>query len=301
MSAGLGKVAVLMGGWSAERAVSLNSGNAVLQSLLSQGVNAVGVDVGRDIASKLSGFDRVFNIVHGRGGEDGEIQGLLEILQIPYTGSRVLGSAIGMDKLLTKQIWLSNDLPTPQFCLLESEADCAEVVVKLGLPLMVKPSLEGSSIVISKVRHATEMLPAFHAAHECGGPVMAERFIAGGEYTCSILGDRVLPMIKLETTHDFYDYDAKYVANDTRYLCPCGLPEAREAELGQVMLKAFRAVHASGWGRVDFMLDELGQAWLIEINTVPGMTDHSLVPMAARQAGISFDELVSTILQETLR
>ncbi|MDQ1363126.1 MAG: D-alanine-D-alanine ligase [Pseudomonadota bacterium] len=295
-----GKVAVLMGGWSAERAVSLKSGKAVLDALVSQGVNAVGIDVGRDIASQLKGFDRVFNILHGRGGEDGQIQGLLDILQIPYTGSGILGSAIGMDKLLTKQIWLSNDLPTPQFSLLESDADCAEAIVKLGLPLMVKPALEGSSIGISKVKHADEMLAAFQAACACGGPVIAEKFIKGGEYTCAILGERVLPMIRLETTHEFYDYNAKYLADDTRYICPCGLPAAREAELGQIMLKAFRAAHARGWGRVDFMLDEQGQPWLIEINTVPGMTDHSLVPMAARQAGISFEQLVITILQETL-
>jgi D-alanine-D-alanine ligase len=296
-----GKVAVLMGGWSAERAVSLKSGKAVLDALLSQGVNAVGIDAGRDIASKLGGFDRVFNILHGRGGEDGQIQGLLDILQIPYTGSGVLGSAIGMDKLLTKQIWLSNDLPTPQFSLLESETDCEEAIVKLGLPLMVKPALEGSSIGISKVKHAEDMLAAFHAARDCGGPVIAEKFIKGGEYTCAILGDRALPMIRLETPHEFYDYNAKYLADDTRYICPCGLPAAREAELGQIMLKAFRTARASGWGRVDFMLDEHGQPWLIEVNTVPGMTDHSLVPMAARQAGIHFEQLVMSILQETVR
>jgi len=300
VSVNFGKVAVLMGGWSAERAVSLKSGKAVLDALLSQGVNAVGIDVSRDIASQLKGFDRVFNILHGRGGEDGQIQGLLEILQIPYTGSGVLGSAIGMDKLLTKQIWLSNALPTPNYYLLESEADCAAAVTKLGLPMMVKPALEGSSIGISKVKRAEDMATAFRAARDCGGPVIAEKFIQGGEYTCAILGERVLPMIKLETPHEFYDYNAKYLADDTRYICPCGLPAAREAELGQIMLKAFRAVHASGWGRVDFMLDQQGQAWLIEVNTVPGMTDHSLVPMAARQAGISFEQLVMAILQETL-
>ncbi len=301
MTVNFGKVAVLMGGWSAERAVSLKSGKAVLEALQAQGVNAVGIDAGRDIAGKLSGFDRVFNILHGRGGEDGQIQGLLDILQIPYTGSGVLGSAIGMDKLLTKQIWLANDLPTPQFSMLESEMDCDEAIVKLGLPLMVKPALEGSSIGISKVNHAQEMRAAFQTARDCGGPVIAEKFIKGGEYTCAILGERVLPMIKLETSHDFYDYNAKYLADDTRYICPCGLPAAREAELGKIMLKAFRSVHTSGWGRVDFMLDEQGQAWLIEVNTVPGMTDHSLVPMAARQAGMSFEQLVITILQGTLR
>ena len=302
MSSGFGKVAVLMGGWSAERAVSLKSGKAVLDALLSQNINAVGVDVGRDIAEVLAAgkFARVFNILHGRGGEDGQIQGMLDVMQIPHTGSGVLGSAIGMDKLLTKQIWLSNNLPTPAYGLLETEVDALSAIDNLGLPLMVKPTLEGSSIGISKVKHANEMLAAFKLARDCGGPVIAEKFIDGGEYTCAILGERVLPMIKLETTHNFYDYNAKYLADDTRYICPCGLPAAREAELGKIMLKAFNAVHASGWGRVDFMLDAHGSAWLIEVNTVPGMTDHSLMPMAARQAGMSFEQLVLAILQETL-
>jgi D-alanine-D-alanine ligase len=290
-----------MGGWSAERAVSLKSGKAVLDALLAQGVNAVGIDAGRDIAEKLKGYDRVFNILHGRGGEDGQLQGLLDILQIPYTGSGVLGSAIGMDKLLTKQIWKGVGLPTPDYRILTSESDCDEALRALGLPLMVKPALEGSSIGISKVKQASDMPAAWKAARDCGGSVIAEKFIKGGEYTCAIVGERVLPMIRLETTHEFYDYNAKYLADDTQYHCPCGLPAQRETELGKLMLSAFKAVRASGWGRVDFMLDEQGQPWLIEVNTVPGMTDHSLVPMAARAAGISFEQLVLTILQGTVR
>lgn len=294
-----GKVAVLMGGWSAEREISLISGAAVLKALLAQGVMAEAVDVKHDIAQVLlrEKFARAFIILHGRGGEDGSMQGLLETMAIPYTGSAVLGSALGMDKLRTKQIWQAAGLSTPEYVVLETEQDCQHALKKLGLPLIVKPVLEGSSIGMSKVETAAELLPAWQLATACKGEVIAERWITGKEYTAAILGERVLPMIRLVTSHKFYDYDAKYKASDTQYLCPCGLDAEVESGFAELMLKAFRSVGASGWGRVDFMVDESGWLWLIEVNTVPGMTDHSLVPMAAKQAGISFEQLVLQILQ----
>lgn len=293
------KVAVLMGGWSAEREVSLNSGQAVLDALLRQGVNAIGIDVDQDICERLKQeqVSHVFNMMHGRGGEDGVIQGVLDVLKIPYTGSGVLGSALSMDKMRCKQLWLGLSLPTPEYQILQSEHDCEVALQKLGLPLMIKPVLEGSSIGISKVKSEQEMLPAWQMAQACGGTIMAEKFIGGQEYTATILGDQVLPMIRLETHNDFYDYQAKYISNDTRYVCPCGLSEDTERQLGKLMKQAFDAVMARNWGRVDFMIDQHNKPWLIEVNTVPGMTDHSLVPMAARQAGYSFDELVMNILQ----
>lgn len=293
------KVAVLMGGWSAEREVSLNSGNAVLDALLRQSVNAIGIDVGQDICERLKqeNVSHVFNMMHGRGGEDGVIQGVLDVLKIPYTGSGVLGSALSMDKMRCKQLWQGLSLPTPEYQILGSLEDCERAMSKLGFPMMIKPVLEGSSIGMSKVKNADEMLPAWEKAVACGGTIMAERFIEGKEYTAAILGDRVLPMICLETDNDFYDYQAKYVSNETRYVCPCGLDESQERELGKLVKHAFDAVMAKNWGRVDFMIDENNRPWLIEVNTVPGMTDHSLVPMAAKQAGLSFDELVINILQ----
>jgi D-alanine-D-alanine ligase len=293
------KVAVLMGGWSAEREVSLNSGQAVLDALIRQGVNAVGIDVDQNICERLKQeqVSHVFNMMHGRGGEDGVIQGVLDVLKIPYTGSGVLGSALSMDKMRCKQLWLGLTLPTPEYQILQNEHDCEVAMQKLGLPLMIKPVLEGSSIGISKVKSEQEMLPAWQMAQACGGTIMAEKFIEGQEYTATILGDQVLPMIRLETHNDFYDYQAKYISNDTRYVCPCGLSGDTEMQLGKLMKQAFDAVMARNWGRVDFMIDQHNKPWLIEVNTVPGMTDHSLVPMAARQAGYSFDELVMKILQ----
>ena len=296
----LGKVAVLMGGLSAEREISLMSGNAVLAALKSQGVDAHGIDVNENIVTELAEgkFDRVFNILHGRGGEDGTMQGLLEVMNLKYTGSGVLASSIAMDKLKTKQIWLSLGLPTPDFCVLDSEEDCEQALEQLGLPLIVKPVLEGSSIGMSKVETDDELLPAWRVAKECGGTVIAEQWIEGSEYTAAFLEDNVLPMIKLETPHKFYDYDAKYQANDTQYICPCGLSEETEAEYGILTKQAFDALNISSWGRIDFIVDADDKPWLIEANTVPGMTSHSLVPMAARQAGISFEELVLRILAQ---
>jgi len=288
-----------MGGWSAEREVSLNSGTAVLNALTRQGINAVGVDVDRDICKQLkeSDYSHVFNVMHGRGGEDGVVQGVLELLRIPYTGSGVLGSALAMDKLRCKQIWHATSLPTPEYKELNTAEDCEVALEQLGLPMMVKPVLEGSSIGISKVNTYEEMLPAWELAKKSGGTIIAEKFIQGEEYTAAILGDRVLPMIRLRTDNDFYDYQAKYISNDTQYIYPSGLSESRENELADMMMHAFKAVMAEGWGRVDFMLDSDDQAWLIEVNTVPGMTDHSLVPMSAKHAGISFENLVLEILQ----
>ncbi|MDX5333598.1 MAG: D-alanine--D-alanine ligase [Gammaproteobacteria bacterium] len=303
MQAGdFGKVAVLMGGWSAEREVSLRSGRAVLTALLENGVDAHGIDAGRDILSVLpaGGYDRVFIVMHGRGGEDGAMQGALEVLDLPYTGSGVMASALCMDKLMTKRLWQGVGLPTPRHELLRHDSDFAAIVERLGLPLIVKPALEGSSIGMSRVDRAEDLEPAYRTAREYGERVFVEQWITGGEYTAAILNGEALPLIRLETPHAFYDYDAKYQASDTRYHCPCGLSADEEAEMQALAMQAFHAVGASGWGRVDFMRDAGGQPWLIEVNTVPGMTDHSLVPMAAREAGIDFNALVMRILATSL-
>ncbi len=292
-------VAVFMGGWSAEREVSLMSGVAVAAALERLDIPTTVVDVNRNICSEIQqqSYSHVFNVLHGRGGEDGVIQGLLDVLGIPYTGSGVLGSALAMDKLGCKKLWQSIGLPTPEYRLLNSEEDCVEAIELLGLPLMIKPVLEGSSIGISKVSSETEMMPSWRDAKACGGPVIAEKYIDGEEYTAAILNEQVLPMVRLKTNNEFYDYHAKYVSDKTEFYCPCGLSESAEDELAVMMMKSFRAVMGENWGRVDFMMDSEQNPWLIEVNTVPGMTDHSLVPMAAKQAGLSFDELVLRILQ----
>jgi D-alanine-D-alanine ligase len=298
-----GKVAVLMGGCSAEREISLRSGAAVLQALRAAGVDAVGIDAAdRDLLDALvkGGFSRAFIALHGRGGEDGVIQGLLQSIGLPYTGSGVLGSALGMDKLRTKQVWHSAGLPTPDFTVLANVADVGQAKDKLQYPVMVKPSHEGSSIGITKVDEADGLMTAWRLAAQYDDSVLVEQWIEGMEYTAAILGDEVLPLIRLQTPNAFYDYAAKYEADTTRYLIPCGLPAAQEAELQAMCLAAFTAVGATGWGRVDFMLDEAGKAWLIEVNTVPGLTDHSLVPMAASAKGIDFSQLVCRILDASL-
>jgi len=296
-----GRVAVVYGGWSAEREVSLKSGAQVLAGLQRAGVDAVGIDAGRDILQVLAGggFDRVFLILHGRGGEDGQIQGGLEVLGMPYTGSGVLGSALAMDKLRSKRFWAGSGFPTPHWRMLDSAAEADGAVESLGLPLMVKPTLEGSSIGMTKVTERGGMAAAWERAREFGD-VLAERFVDGPEITVSLLGDEALPAIRLETPRDFYDYEAKYEADGTRYHLPSGLPEAQEQRCRELSLAAFRALGGGGWGRVDLMLDPVGEPWLIEANTAPGMTDHSLVPMAAAHAGIGFDELVVRILAQTL-
>ncbi len=294
-----GKVAVLMGGRSAEREISLISGQAILAALLRQGVDAVGIDTAHSLLSQLTEtrFDRIFIALHGRGGEDGTIQGLLEHLGLPYTGSGVLGSALGMDKQRCKLLWHGLQLPTPEFEMLHSDSDFTAIAKRLGLPLMVKPVLEGSSVGVSKVQTVDEFKAAYTQAASCQSPVMAERFIEGTEYTAAVLGQTPLPLIRLETPRTFYDYEAKYSDDAaTLYHCPCGLPPEQEQALQQLVLQAFHAVGARAWGRVDLMCDRQGQPWLLEINTVPGMTSHSLVPMAAKQAGLSFDELVLQVL-----
>ncbi len=296
-----GRVAVLMGGESAEREVSLRSGNAVLAALKARGIAAYGVDwrAARLPELLLDRPDRVFIALHGRGGEDGILQGTLQLAGIPYTGSGVLGCALSMDKIRAKEIWRATGLPTPEFLIVDESLDTAAVVARLGLPLMVKPAREGSSIGISLVTRAADLPAAVALARECDPQVLIETYVRGGEYTVALVGGEVLPAIKLETPRAFYDYEAKYHADTTRYLCPAGLSAKDEATLGALAHKAFAALDAAGWGRVDFMRDEAGQPWLIELNAVPGMTDHSLVPMAAAQAGWSFEELVSRILESS--
>ena len=297
------KVAVLMGGWSAERPVSLQSGQAVLDGLKRCGVNAWGVDVQKATVLdtlRRGSFDRAFIVLHGPGGEDGVIPGALDILNIPYTGSGVLASALAMDKLRCKQFFEGAGIPTPGYMVLDENTDMEFVQASLGLPLMIKPVLEGSSLGMSKVEQGEELVPAWRQAAEYQGEVIAERWIEGKEYTVAILGQQALPVIRLETSNAFYDYEAKYQSDETRYHCPCGLSPDEEARLQRLSLSAFNAVGARGWGRVDVMCTEDGTPWVIEINTVPGMTSHSLVPMAAKAAGMSFDELICRILEQTL-
>lgn len=295
----LGKVAVLYGGNSAEREVSLNSGNAVYKALIQSGVDAIKIDTKEDFIGQLSAhdFDLAFIALHGVGGEDGTIQGMLEFYGLPYTGSGVKASAICMDKWRTKLIWMGLGLPTPKFIKADSLEMLKTFSNEVGFPIMVKPALEGSSIGISKVKQASELEAAFDSATSTGSPVLAEQFITGKEFTVAVLGGKALPAIQLKPANEFYDYDAKYLQDDTEYLVPCGLSEDKESELQALAVQAYDALDCSGWGRVDFMQDEDGQFWLIEVNTVPGMTDHSLVPMAANAAGINFSQLVLSILE----
>jgi D-alanine-D-alanine ligase len=295
-----GKVAVLMGGSSAEREISLRSGDAVLQALLRQGVDAHKVDARDDVLVQLmqGQFDRVFNMLHGRMGEDGVMQGALEILALPYTGSGVLASALAMDKLRTKEVWLAASLPTPPFCMLKSDADLKRAATEVGFPMIIKPAREGSSIGMSKVDSEAQLAEAWLQAKEYDDRVLAERWINGDEYTIAILDEQALPSIRLQTPNIFYDYDAKYQANTTEYHCPSGLRDEEEQGMQALALEAFSCLGADGWGRVDIMRDDAGTSWLIEVNTLPGMTDHSLVPMAAKQAGMSFDQLVLRILEQ---
>jgi D-alanine-D-alanine ligase len=294
-----GKVAVLLGGRSAEREVSLRSGAMVLNALRRRGVDAQAFDPQeKDLAALIAGkFDRVFIALHGRYGEDGTIQGALELLGIPYTGSGVLASALAMDKWRTKLVWLAAGIPTPRCELLDAAGDFAAVAARLGLPLMVKPANEGSSIGMSKVRAAADLEEAYALAANYDSVVLAEQFIDGPELTAAVLGDEALPLIRLETPRAFYDYEAKYSAADTRYIIPCGLAPGEEAAVRRQALAAFGALGCRGWGRVDLMRDAAGKSWFIEANTSPGMTDHSLVPMAARHAGLSFEDLVLRILE----
>jgi D-alanine-D-alanine ligase len=293
-----GKVGVLLGGRSAEREVSLKSGTMVLGALISRGVDAHPFDPrdrGLD-ALIAEAFDRIFITLHGRYGEDGTIQGALELLGIPYTGAGVMASALAMDKWRSKLVWEAAGIPTPRYELVDAHSDFAAVAGRLGLPIMMKPANEGSSIGMTKVRKASELRDACALAAQYDPLVIAEQFIDGDELTIGVLGGEALPAIRLETPRDFYDYEAKYVADDTRYILPCGLPEADERRIARESLRAFDLLGCRGWGRVDLMLDRAGKPYYLEVNTSPGMTDHSLVPMAARHAGIPFDELCVRIL-----
>lgn len=292
-----GKVAVLFGGTSAEREVSLNSGGRVLAALQGKGVDAQGFDPAERPLADLKAFDRAFVALHGRHGEDGTLQGALELLHIPYTGSGVLASALGMDKFRTKLLWQAAGLAVPECVVLTADSDFAAIERDLGLPLFVKPAREGSSIGVTKVREPGQLAAAYAEAVQHDSLVIAEKGILGGEYTVGILGDQALPIIKIEPATDFYDYEAKYLRDDTKYLCPCGLPADQETLIRQQALEAFRLIGGRGWGRVDFLMDEAGNHYFLEVNTAPGMTDHSLVPMAARATGVDYPDLVVKVLE----
>ena len=295
----LGRVAVLYGGLSAEREVSLESGAAVLGALQTAGVDAVGIDANEQLIDQLREAqpDVVFIALHGAAGEDGRVQALLEFMNIPYTGSGVQASSIAMDKLRSKQIFTAAGIPTPAYRKLTVESDLEEVIRHLGSKLMVKPASEGSSIGVSKVHNLNELQLALEEALKYGSSVFAEKVIDAAEYTVAILEDKALPAIKLETDRKFYDYKAKYISDATRYLCPCGLSETAEKTLQKLALQCFKALGCKGWGRVDFMADEDNNFYVLEVNTVPGMTSHSLVPMAAKVQGYDFKEVALRIVQ----
>lgn len=294
-----GKVAVLMGGTSAEREVSLMSGRAVLAALQSAGVDAHAFDPAErnPVLLRDGGFGRAFIVLHGRGGEDGTIQGLLEVLGIPYTGSGVMASALSMDKWRTKMIWAANGLPTPRYAILDADSDWAAIEADLGLPIFVKPVHEGSSMGATKVCEPGRLREAWALAAGYDRMVIAEAFISGAELTAPFLDGQALPLIRIEAPDGNYDYQHKYFSDDTRYLCPCGLPPEREAELQAMVMKSAQVLGCRGWGRADLMIDEQGQPYLLEMNTAPGMTGHSLVPMAARVAGLDFTQLCLAILR----
>jgi D-alanine-D-alanine ligase len=303
----LGRVAVVFGGVSSERVISLKSGAAVLSGLQRAGVDAFGIDLGGE-AGQLNPvqqlveaqFDRAFLILHGPGGEDGTIQGVLEMLGKPYTGSGVAASALGMDKLRCKQLWRGAGLATPDFTVVSESTDFAALGEQLGWPIFVKPAHEGSSIGIAKVNNVAELEQAYKAASGFDQLVLAERWMSGAEYTVGVLNGEALPVIKLETSHDFYDFNAKYEADDTRYLFDHGLSAEQQTAIESLVLDAFNAVGCRGWARIDVMQDAEGAFQLLEVNTAPGMTDHSLVPMAAARRGISFEQLVVEILRQAV-
>lgn len=297
-----GRVAVLMGGVSEERPISLRSGEAVTVALQRQGIDATACDVRTldDLIKVADTYDRAFIALHGRWGEDGTVQGILDTLGMPYTGSGLAASALAMDKLRSKLAWRGAGLPTPAFDVVTPLAPLDLSQYTLGFPVMVKPVREGSSIGISRADTPEMLHEAVEIALKYDDEVLLEQWIDGTEYTAGIVGERVLPLIRLETPRQFYDYTAKYEAGDTRYHCPCGLNAVQEAEIAELCLEAFHTLGAEHWGRVDVMVDGEGKPWLIELNTVPGMTDHSLVPMAAKAAGMDFDTLVRTILEVSL-
>lgn len=293
-----GKVAVLMGGFSTEREVSLASGAAILAALKSRGIDAFAFDPKNQPLSDLvcEKFTRAFNILHGSFGEDGVVQGALEALGIPYTGCGVAASALGMDKFRSRLVWQGVGLPCVPFVVLNDDSDFSAIEAKLGLPLFVKPAAEGSSVGVIKIRQSGELAHAYQQLQQYHGEILAERAINGGEYTCAILGERALPSIKIIPATEFYDYEAKYERNDTEYLCPADLSKTDEQYLQDLTLRAFKALDGRGWGRVDFLRDEDGKLYILEVNTVPGMTGHSLVPKAAREIGLSFEDLCVEIL-----
>lgn len=293
-----GKVAVLMGGRSAEREISLQSGQAVLDALRRSGVDAYPFDPAEQALEALlqQRFDRVFIALHGRFGEDGTIQGALEWLGVPYTGSGVMASALAMDKWRTKLIWQAIGIQSPRYALLQADSNFEEIAEKLGLPLIVKPACEGSTIGLSKVHHAHDLAQAYLVAAQYDTLVLAEEFISGSELTVAILGQMPLPVVRIEFSGELYDYQAKYLSNNTHYFCPSGLADELEFAIKNQALHAYRVLGCEGWGRVDLILNPQGQFYFLEANTSPGMTSHSLVPMAARTAGISFEDLVIKIL-----
>lgn len=292
------RVAVLMGGVSAEREVSLKSGKAILDALLRSGVNAVGIDLTSNAVQQLvqEKFDVAFVALHGRGGEDGCIQGVLEWLGKPYTGSGVMASAIGMDKYKTKQIWSMGGLYTPKSALIKSKEDLEKICDSFAFPVMVKPIHEGSSIGIVKAKNQDELISAYEEAREYDKLVMVEEFVQGKEYTVAVVSGEALPVIGMQPANEFYDYESKYQSADTVYKIPCGLSSTAEKRLKDISKKAYNMIGCEGWGRIDVIIDESGLPWLIEVNTCPGMTERSLVPQAAKHAGIDFDELVVSIL-----
>lgn len=293
-----GRVGLLYGGVSSEREISLMSGAAVHQALLNLGVDVVAIDAGTDLLQQLPQYnlDRVFIALHGPGGEDGTLQGALEYLDLPYTGSGVLASALAMDKLRCKQMWQGIGLPTAEFAILEQQSDWAKILRQLGGKAMVKPACEGSSIGMSRAESPAQLQSAWAEAAKYATTVIAESLMEGEEYTVAILAEQVLPSVRIQSNEVFYDYQAKYFSDETQYFCPAGLSDAREQELRILAMQAFKTVGCSGWGRVDVMVDADNRFQLLEVNTVPGMTSHSLVPMAAKAAGLDFDQLVLAIL-----
>ena len=297
-----GKVVVLMGGLSAEREVSLNSGAAVLQALRRKGIDAHGLDVNENVITELQAgrYDRAFNILHGKGGEDGVMQGALEVMRLPYTGSGVMASALSMDKLRSRYVLQAAGLPTPETIIVNDASELETLPDRLGLPLVIKPNSQGSSVGVCKVSARDQLSDAYIEASKLDSMVLAEKWIGGMEIHASILGDTALPLIRVEAAGEFYDYEAKYLSDTTVYHCPCGLDDDEEKHIQQLALQAFKVLGCEGWGRVDFLLDEQDNPFVLEMNTLPGMTSHSLVPMAAKQAGIGFDDLVIEILENSI-
>ena len=297
MSDDFGKVAVLMGGDSNERAVSLLSGEAVLHALKRLGINAEAFDPSSRDINEIQSYNRAFIALHGRGGEDGSMQAFLKSKNIAYTGSDSLSSAIGMDKLKTKLLWRSLNISTPDFLQVTEKTSYEEIMSAIGVPFFIKPSNEGSSIGIDKIKNEKQYQNAFLKTSKIDANVIVEKFVDGEEFTVAIVNDKTLPVIKIKPSNEFYDYQAKYIKDDTQYICPSGIEKQKEVSISKEALQAFKIIGCSSWGRVDFMMDKQGRHYFIEVNTSPGMTSHSLVPMAAKEVGINFDQLVLEILK----